>query len=693
MGQMARLPFLIEHGELVWEVIAALAAALAIAVVRRVHARWEQRATARELAARAAQTTAPVEGVATIRGTLRGGRARSVSLLHLRGQRPYYDERAPALWLDCDGARVTLDGAIRVIRGTRAVSTRDRRSAVPDDELAVRSSPILHRLAALSVSARDGDAVFVTARLARGPGDDGFSYREATTAWVATPAGGVTGGAAGGAAGGAIELVAAAPVVRAMPLGAARGVASGVAGAALALAALWGAGQAAMWRMQAADAAVDDRGADRRVPAALDELDAAALAAATPGHRGDALAALEARFATRYDRTAESFAQWRRIARLRRGCGGEIAARIAQDEIDGLQALAGRCDDDAAAADALQFLGLFREAVERDSPLPPDGRHIESLIAVHQWEHAAWWAGSHDAADLPATVTPAAFACAERWYRWLAGDYASEVPEMPGAARDPVCAVFAALAPQGSERARTAALAAIPDPRLRQIGDALVGARPAAPGDPGPRAGAGIAPGSPDVDPADRATVALAMLSVRTGDPLGSGPGSPAQADRAAWRSIHAMLLDARRSARWWAWRAGRAASDRPLPRVADDPRDLALRAAQTGDARELTGALASRRLPGPRIVEALFTAWPRLRGGRDALAEVVRRIDLGPPAADPLAAIGRAAMRRDLARLVGDAAAADAWQAIIDRHVRAFSSDSALTALLVRELLRPAAP
>ena len=46
--------------------------------------------------------------------------------------------------------------------------------------------------------------------------------------------------------------------------------------------------------------------------------------------------------------------------------------------------------------------------------------------------------------------------------------------------------------------------------------------------------------------------------------------------------------------------------------------------------------------------------------------------------------------MRRDLARLVGDAAAADAWQAIIDRHVRAFSSDSALTALLIRELLRP---
>ena len=81
VGQMARLPFLVEHGPIVWQGLAAIAAAVAIAVVRRVRARREHRATARELAARTAEVTAPVEGSATVRGTLRGGRAASVSLL------------------------------------------------------------------------------------------------------------------------------------------------------------------------------------------------------------------------------------------------------------------------------------------------------------------------------------------------------------------------------------------------------------------------------------------------------------------------------------------------------------------------------------------------------------------------------------------------------------------------------------
>src|SRR5215470_18414 len=118
-GDMEQLPFLVEHGEVVWQVLAAIGALAAVALVPGYHGWRERRATARELAARTALTTAPVEGVATIRGTLRGGRASSVALLHLRGRKPYYDERAAELSLDCDGRRVTLDGPIRVIRGTR----------------------------------------------------------------------------------------------------------------------------------------------------------------------------------------------------------------------------------------------------------------------------------------------------------------------------------------------------------------------------------------------------------------------------------------------------------------------------------------------------------------------------------------------------------------------------------------------
>jgi hypothetical protein len=52
---------------------------------------------------------------------------------------------------------------------------------------------------------------------------------------------------------------------------------------------------------------------------------------------------------------------------------------------------------------------------------------------------------------------------------------------------------------------------------------------------------------------------------------------------------------------------------------------------------------------------------------------------------------IGHAAMRRDLARLTGDAPRAAAWQAVVERHLQAFSGYTALTALMVRELLRAA--
>jgi hypothetical protein len=77
--------------------------------------------------------------------------------------------------------------------------------------------------------------------------------------------------------------------------------------------------------------------------------------------------------------------------------------------------------------------------------------------------------------------------------------------------------------------------------------------------------------------------------------------------------------------------------------------------------------------------------------GGRDRLAYVVRAIGPGAPATDPLAVIGHATMRRDLARLTGDGGRAAAWQAVAERYRQAFSSDTPLTALMVRELLRAA--
>jgi len=742
-GDMARLPFLVEHGAILWQGLAAAAAVLAIAVVRRARARRERRATARDLAACAAQVTAPVAGRATVRGTLRGGRAASVSLLHLRGPRPYYHERAPELWLDCDGERVALDGAIRVVRGTRVVSSRDRGSAIPDDELAVRSSPVLHRLPAVAVSVRDGDDVFVTAHLAPRPGDEVRGYREAATVWTATPDRGE------------IALVAAEPEVRATPLGRRRSAALGVVAAALAIAGLWTAGGVALW---SARTSVADTGA--RVDARLSGLDPLALAAATPGHRGAALAALEARFATRFQRTPEALAQWRRVARLRGGCGGEIEARIAQDEVEGLARRAERCDDDRATADAYQMLGLFREAAARDAELPASEQHIESLIATAAWQRASWWAGTQR--GLAGRPPPPAFRCAERWFRWLAGSTPAAEARNRFRRGDPACRVIAALWASDGRRARALADAAI-DPAVETMADALAWA------DGSPRDADRILPTGRVAlhramfDPGDRSTIARALLS---GPALARAePATTAARDTAAWRAVRDMLsgdlagararaeavtdesppppdalgrprsalgsygraLDAafalraaqplpplpverrgwhaepsgritdpdllwqRYQAMYWGAVAGRQVCDRPDLGRADDVRAVVQRAARSRDGRELAEWLARCRLGDAAAIEAVFAVWPRLRTGVDLLAAVLRNLDLGPPAAEPLAAIGRAAMRRDLARLTGDEARAAAWQAIASRHLEAFSGSTELTALMVRELLRTA--
>ncbi|HEX3476641.1 MAG TPA: hypothetical protein VHT91_16560, partial [Kofleriaceae bacterium] len=240
-------------------------------------------------------------------------------------------------------------------------------------------------------------------------------YREAITGWTATPDRGE------GRA--EIELFAAEPVARAIPLGRARSAVLGAAAAGLAIAALWAAGGVALRWARAGT------GSGHRIAAALGELDALSLAAATPGHRSDALAALEARFATGFQRTPEAFALWRRVAQLRGGCGGELEARIAQGEIDGLAELAQRCDDDRAAGDAYQLLGLFREAADRDAELAAGDQHIESLIAIGAWQRAGWWAGTQH--DRPSVRSPAPFACAEQWFRWLAGS----TPGMPAGPR------------------------------------------------------------------------------------------------------------------------------------------------------------------------------------------------------------------------------------------------------------------
>jgi hypothetical protein len=156
-------------------------------------------------------------------------------------------------------------------------------------------------------------------------------------------------------------------------------------------------------------------------------------------------------------------------------------------------------------------------------------------------------------------------------------------------------------------------------------------------------------------------------------------------------------LLWRRYEATYWGPPLRRQICDRPDLGPAGDLRSITLRGARSRSGRELAEWFAQCRLGDAAAIEAAiegaFAVWPQIREGRDRLADVLRTIDLGPPATDPLTVIGHAAMRRDLARLTGDAGRAAAWQAIAQRHLEAFSSYTALSALMIRELLRTADP
>jgi hypothetical protein len=155
----------------------------------------------------------------------------------------------------------------------------------------------------------------------------------------------------------------------------------------------------------------------------------------------------------------------------------------------------------------------------------------------------------------------------------------------------------------------------------------------------------------------------------------------PRDAD-ALWNRVRAL---------YWGPLADRDACDRPELGDAGHFGKAVVRAEHEGDARAMAALLARCRVRQAHVLEAVFAVWPRVHQGRDELAEVLRRFDLGPTPTDPLAVIGRAALRRDLARLIGDERRADAWAAVVDRHLHAFSQPMVLTVMVTRELLRPA--
>src|SRR5689334_5419654 len=92
------LPFLFVHGALVWKVLLVVGALGTLGLVLGVRRLRARRRVRRDVAARSAAVVARLaDGVAVVRGTLRGGRASSLFLSRVgaTGEEVAFHERDP----------------------------------------------------------------------------------------------------------------------------------------------------------------------------------------------------------------------------------------------------------------------------------------------------------------------------------------------------------------------------------------------------------------------------------------------------------------------------------------------------------------------------------------------------------------------------------------------------------------------
>jgi len=556
--------------------------------------------------------------------------------------------------------------------------------------------------------------------------------------------------------------------VRRVQLGGARTLWIGLVVAGLAAGALYGAG-----RLARSLATMDLRGP--LVPAQLGELDLVSLAAATPGNRDAALGELEARFSRRYQRTESSLAQWQEVARLRGGCAAELRLRTAEDQIEGLAALARGCDDGEAAADALRALGFLDDAHALHPPISPwQSEDLEPLIAAGRWPEAAEQIARSNASLRAVARRPqTAITCLEQWVRGRAGAPLPARTEQE--ARDPLCAAIDALAL--SREAQALALSAIaaatareevPDsrvdplatraalgrqgtvPMLRALAWAAGAPLDPADGDGTATAeamsipmGARIAVDAAGLDINEAVAVALLAPIART--VRDDAPATRGFVLTHFWSAVNAMLRGDRATARAEARAAqrrdgsGDSRADRwqheagsletalalragePLPEDAEhhvgaDPDAIAirlgeplgatrfplrsevrvsgpdlleaLRAAVAGDATQLDDALATRGLAVTTGTAQLFALWPRVARDRERLAGHIRMIAHGDTRGRGLLErIAYAALRRDLALLIGDQAVAGEWQGIVERDLAPLADRDRLVGLILLKL------
>jgi len=329
---MPELPFLVVHGALVAKLLVLLMVLTMLGVVWRVRRKTDADRARSALEEWLRQVGAPAEGDVTLSGTLRDA----------GGQR----------WLDCAGERVDLAGEVHVARGTRVTWSRWQRTA--------------------SQSVSDGDDVLASGRLVRQLGNERAAdgYRSAATGWTMTPAGA-----------GPIVVMARQPAICARR----PGWIGVVACAVLSYGALYGAGALVRSSIsRARELPEDDTGG------ILGAFAITSIAAALPGAREGALDALDERFEDRLARTPDTIEMRVVLARLRRGCEGEVYQLLDEDLLERAHVVAMSCNDREHATLALLELGRYDEAAQV-APEDPGSIAIAgiAMIGAGRWSDAA----------------------------------------------------------------------------------------------------------------------------------------------------------------------------------------------------------------------------------------------------------------------------------------------------------------
>jgi hypothetical protein len=564
----------------------------------------------------------------------------------------YRREAGAEPWLDCSGQRVVLDGAVVIVRGTAATWKRRVRT----------------------YTVRDGDDVIAIGRMSRAASGDATDYREAAGGWRLAPSTGEP----------AIQLCTARPVACPKPLWPVRGVlVLGLVG----LASYYGLGYYG-------NAIVKLRDYPRSSVVGDDDVStsSAELASALPRSRERALNRLAIDLQYR-PQTDDVIAERMALARMI-DCEGAIALAKRLDRFDEAVELARDCDLPLLARTPLVALGRYDEAARIPATMTNgDDADVGDLAAIGagKWREAA----ALNTGDRPSVR------CFAQYLRSRAGDPIGDLE-----VADPTCRVIAGtLAPRDDRGAY------FPEPHdyepgLSTVRWAFAGATteygyddalapwlaPFAVDQDSAVTHARRAELELDLGHADAATRELGrveaidqewgrrlgyVVALRTGKPI--PPFEPAT-------EISGRLEDA------IAIRGGAPVHESVMHL------DMRPPACTTMAVRALDEAAAGDGLVLAHLFEHcidvpamsidplyLFAVAPSVTKHREELAIALRNWPLDGGL--PFGQVHAFAIKRDLARLLGDDAEATRLQAIVDRHAKVLGDRDRVTAIFLDQL------